>query len=203
MLISEIKPINKFGKKLLEDKDANEIIRTIIEKPLQNACIKFKDKNIETSMSSSNRKNVLKKNKARVNKVDIIKKLNNHKSPTFLQAGKGYAWIMLNYLTLSDENKKILFDMEKELGEDSVWFVRSNYIDTLNAIRKPFRLKPIIKKYDDDNYNEQFINKQITLMYNHKYPLRSVFLRMPIDENTRDTDVEEYFNQITNRFVKQ
>lgn len=199
MLISEIKPINKVGKKLLDNKDADEIIRTIIEKPLQQACIDFKNKNIETSMSSSNKRNLVKQ---RVNKKDVVEKMKHSKTQTFLRAGKGYAWIMLNYSTLSDANKKILFQLEKDYGEDSVWFVRSNYVDVLNVIRKPFGLKPIIEKFDD-NFNDQFINKQITLMYNNKYPRRSVFIRMPIDETTDSSDVEAYFKQITDKFVVQ
>ena len=48
MLVSEIKPIGKFGKNMLENEEADELIYRIIEKPLQNACKACKDKNIET-----------------------------------------------------------------------------------------------------------------------------------------------------------
>ena len=62
-------------------------------------------------MSSANKNNIVKKNKKRVNKVDVLKKAEQNKIQTFLQAGKGYAWIMLNYNTLSDENRKIVFGL--------------------------------------------------------------------------------------------
>lgn len=34
---------------------------------------------------------------------------------TFKSEGKGYAWIMINFSTLSDENKQILFSLEKKM----------------------------------------------------------------------------------------
>lgn len=202
MLVKEIKPIGKVGKNLLENKDADTIIETIIEKPLQKACKQFKNKNIETSMSSANKNNVLKKNEKRVNKVDVIEKRKTSKWQTFLRAGKGYAWIMLNYNTLSDENREVLFNIEEELGEDSVWFVQSNYTEFMNSVRKPFKLKPLVEEYHD-KYAEKFKEKEVIIMYNNKYPRRSAFIRMPIDENTKVEDVENYFDEITSKFKVQ
>ena len=202
MFIKDIKPIGKVGKNLLENKDADTIIETIIEKPLQKACKEFRAKNIETSMSSANKNNVLKKNEKRVNKQDVIEKRKTSKWQTFLRAGKGYAWIMLNYNTLSDENREVLFKMEEELGEDSVWFVQSNYTEFMNSIRKPFKLKPLVEKYDD-KYAEKFKEKELIIMYNNKYPRRSAFIRMPIDENTKVEDVENYFDKIIDKFKVQ
>ena len=202
MLVKDIKPIGKVGKNLLENKDADTIIETIIEKPLQKACKQFKNKNIETAMSSANKNNVLKKNKERINKADVIEKRKTSKWQTFLRAGKGYAWIMLNYNTLSDENRKVLFDMEENLGEDSVWFVQSNYTEFMNSIRKSFRLKPLEENYTD-KYAKKFEEKQVILMYNQNYPRRSAFIRMPIDEKTKIEDVENYFDEITSKFNPQ
>ena len=202
MLVKDIKPIGKVGKNLLENKDADTIIETIIEKPLQKACKQFKNKNIETAMSSANKNNVLKKNKERINKADVIEKRKTSKWQTFLRAGKGYAWIMLNYNTLSDENRKVLFDMEENLGEDSVWFVQSNYTEFMNSIRKAFRLKPLEENYTD-KYAKKFEEKQVILMYNQNYPRRSAFIRMPIDEKTKIEDVENYFDEITSKFNPQ
>lgn len=202
MLISEIKPIGKVGKNLLNNKNADEIIKTIIEKPMQKACIVCKDKNIETSMSSANCKNIVKKGKKRINKKDVLEKLNNNKTQTFLEAGKGYAWIMLNYNNLSDENREILFSLEETLGEDSVWFVKSCYVETMNKLRKPFKLKPLVETFND-KYADKFKEKQLILMYNNKYPRRSVFIRMPIDENTKVEDVEVYFDKILSKLKTQ
>ena len=202
MLISEIKPIGKVGKNLLENKNAEEIIKTIIEKPMQKACLACKKKNIETSMSSANKNNIVKKGKTRIDKKDVIEKLEKNKTQTFLEAGKGYAWLMLNYNTLSDENREILFKLEETYGEDSIWFVKSCYVETMNKLRKPFKLKPLIETFDD-TYANIFKEKQMILMYNNKYPRRSVFIRMPIDENTTVEDVELYFDEIISKLKTQ
>jgi len=201
MLVNEIKPIGKVGKNLLENKNAEEIIEIIIEKPLQKACKDCKSKNIETVMSSANKKNIVKKNKI-MNKQDVVEKIKNHKAQTFEQTGKGYAWLMINYNTLSDKNREILFSLEKELGEEFIWFVKENFTDSMNAIRKRFKMKLIVQEFDD-KYANQFKEKQILLMYNNKYPTRNVFIRMPIDEKTKVEDVEIYFDKIISRLVKQ
>lgn len=202
MLIKDVKPIGKVGKNLLENQDADTIIEAIIEKPLQKACKQFRKLNIETSMSSANRNNIVKNNQKRVDKKDVIERANKNKTQTFLRAGKGYAWIMLNYNTLSDENREVLFKMEEKLGEDSIWFVKSNYTEFMNAIRKPFKLKPLVENYND-KYADKFKDKQLILMYNQKYPRRSAFLRMPIDENTKVEEVENYFDEIVSKFKQQ
>lgn len=121
---------------------------------------------------------------------------------TFMEAGKGYAWLMINYNTLSDENRKIIFSLEKELGEDTIWFVKSNYIDAMNGFRRRFKMKQLVETFDD-KYAEEFKKKQLLLMYNNKYPRRNVFIRMPIDENTKVDDVENYFSKIISQLVKQ
>ena len=47
MLVCEVKKIDKFGKKLVGNEDADTIIEKIIEKPMQKACRDFKNKNIK------------------------------------------------------------------------------------------------------------------------------------------------------------
>jgi len=202
MLVNAIKPIGKVGKNLLENKNADEIIEIIIEKPLQKACKKCKEKNIETVMSSANRKNIVKKNKKQVDRKDVVEGIKKHKIQTFLQAGKGYAWLMINYNTLSDENRKIIFDLEKELGEDVIWFVKSNYVDAMNSLRRKFKIKEIVEVFDD-KYAEKFKERQLLLMYNNNYPRRNVFIRMPIDKQTKVEEVEVYFDNIISKLVQQ
>lgn len=193
MLVKEIKPIGKIGKDLLKENNAYEIIDKIIELPLRKACKIFKEKNIETTMSSANRKNILKKGKSRIEKEDI--KCSDGKvhifSPTFLEAGKGYAWIMINYDQLSNSNKEKIFELEKRFGEKRIWIVYSSYFHCFN--------KP--EEYSD--FKKRFDEKSIQLVYNNKYPRRSVFLRMPIDENTTIDEVEEYFSEIADEFDNQ
>ena len=191
-----------FGKNFLETKNADEIISIIIEKPLQKACNSCKAKNIETVMSSANKNNIAKNNKKNITRKDVIESAKKHKIQTFLRAGKGYAWLMLNYNTLSDENRKMLFSLEKELGEETIWFVKSNYVDAMNAIRKRLRLKEIVENFDD-KYAYKFKEKQLLLMYNNKYPRRTVFIRMPINEKTEVKEVETYFDEIISKLMKQ
>ena len=202
MLVNEIKPIGKVGKNLLENKNAEEIIEIIIEKPLQKACKDCKNKNIETVMSSANKKNIVKNDKDRINKKEVVEKINQKKMQNFTQAGKGYAWLMINYNTLSDENREILFSLEKKLGEETIWFVKENFTDSMNLIRKRFKMRPILQEFND-KYANQFKEKQMLLMYNNKYPTRNVFIRMPIDKKTEVEEVEEYFDKITSKLVKQ
>ena len=202
MLVSEIKPIGKVGKNLLENKNAEEIIEIIIEKPLQKACKDCMNKNIETVMSSANKKNIVKNNNARINKKQVVEKINQNKLQNFTQAGKGYAWLMINYNTLSDENREILFSLEKELGEETIWFVKENFTDSMNSIRKRLKMKLIVQKFDD-KYADKFKEKQILLMYNNKYPTRNVFIRMPIYKQTKVEDVEVYFDKIISKLIKQ
>ena len=202
MLVSEVKRIGKVGKNLLENKNAEEIIEIIIEKPLQKACKECKQKNIETVMSSANKKNVVKDDKKILHKKDVVEKIKQHKMQNFMQAGKGYAWLMLNYNTLSNKNKEIIFSLEEKLGEEVIWFVKENFTDSMNLIRKHLRIKPIVQKFDD-KYADRFKDKQLLLMYNNKYPTRNVFIRMPIDENTKVEEVEEYFSNIIAKLIKQ
>lgn len=202
MLVSEVKRIGKVGKNLLENKNADEIIELIIEKPLQKACKQCKEKNIETVMSSANKKNILKENQKRVKRKDYLERAQKHKLQNFLQAGKGYAWLMINYNTLSDENREIIFSLEKELGEDVIWFVKSSYVETMNAIRKPLKLKLMEEKFED-KYAKKFQERQLLVMYNNKYPRRNVFIRMPIDKKTKVEEVEKYFEDVISRLVKQ
>ena len=202
ILISEVKPIGKIGKKILENEDSNSIIEKIIEKPLQNACKLCKEKNIETVMSSANKNNIAKTSKEIVDKNKIMQILEKSKLQNFEQAGKGYAWIMINYATLSDENKEVLFSLENELGEDVIWFVKSSYVDTMNFIRRKIGLKEI-KEIFDDKYAKEFEKRQIKLAYNNKYPRRTIFIRMPINSKTTVDEVEKYFETIISKIVKQ
>ena len=202
MLVSEIKPITKARKDLLKDKNPEGIIEIIIEKPLQRACKECREKNIETLMSSGNKNNIAKNSKKIVNKAEVIEKSKKHKLQTFFQAGKGYAWLMLNFKTLSDENKKILFLLEKEYGEETVWFVESLNIYVKNFIRKFLKLKEIDEDLNDE-YDKLYKEKRILLMISGVlYPRRNVFIRMPINEQTTVEEVEVYFDKFISRLLK-
>ena len=202
MLVKEVKRSGKIGRNLLKDKSPEEKIELIIEKPLQKACKTCVKKNIETVMSSANSKNVLKPKEERLDRKDVVEKAKTKLFQNFNVAGKGYAWIMINYNTLSDENREILFDLEEKYGEDCIWFVKSSYNEFKNAIRKFFRLKPLVETFDD-TYADKFKQKQLLIVYNNRYPRRSVFIRMPIDETTTIDNVETYFDEILSNLKVQ
>lgn len=202
MLIKDVKPIGKLGRNFLEKNNADELIYKIIEKPLQNACKACKDKNIETVMSSANKNNIMTRKQKRINKLELKQMLQKNKLLNFEYVGKGYAWIMINYNTLSDENRKRAFDLENELGEDSVWFVKENYTDAKNFIRRKLKLKEVEQVFDD-KYADEFKKRQLKLVYKNTYPSRNVFIRMPIDETTKVQDVDLYFKQIISKFEEQ
>lgn len=202
MLVNEVKPIGKFGKNLLKKENAEDIIERIVETPLQNACKQCREKNIETVMSSANKNNIVE---PRINKKDVLEKMRKSqwgKMQNFEQAGKGYAWIMINYNTLSDKNRKILFDLADELGEDTIWFVKENYTDAMNYLRRKLKLKPKVQTFED-KYAEEFKKRQLKLVYKNVYPSRNVFIRMPIEPLTTTGEVEEYFDTIIKKLVKQ
>ena len=202
MLVSEIKPIGRFGKNMLKENNPDKLIKKIIEMPLQSACIQCKEKNIETVMSSANRNNITKKNRGRITKNELIQMLKKNKLLSFDYVGKGYAWLMINYNTLSDENRKILFSLEKDLGEDKVLFVKENFTDAMNYLRRKFRIKEKPQVFND-KYADIFKSKQLKLVYKNIYPTRNVFIRMPIDHNTKAKDIESYFNKIISNLKKQ
>lgn len=191
------------GNDLLDNQDSDAIIEAIIEKPLQKACKEFKSKNIETCMSSANNKNILKKGKKRVSKSDIVYGMEHHKLQPFSKAGKGYAWIMLNYNTLSDKNKEILFSLKDDLGEDIVLFVNPSFANFYKKLQKKLKLNDVILS-TGDKYDKTFKDNKIVLMYNtNMYPGRTVFIRMPVDDKTTVEDVEIYYDNIIKKLVIQ
>ena len=203
MLVCEVKRNLSNGKNLLETDNPNLIIDKLVEKPLQKACKEFKYKNIETCMSSSNKSNILKSEKKYVTKKEILNKAQKHRLQTFLQAGKGCAWIMINYNTLSKENKEIVFSLKDKLGEDIIWFVKPTFANFYKKLQNFFKQNDVVLSSGDE-YDKKFEDEQLILMYNtNQYPGRSVFIRMPIDNKTTIKDVEDFYDKITEKFVKQ
>lgn len=217
ILIKDVEPIDKVGRNLLDETDADEIIDKIIELPFRNICRMFRQKGIETVMSSANKNNVLKSGAKRTEKEDVYGNGQQwfYPRPTYDDAGKGYAWIMLNFDTLSDENKDMLFSLEQtvdkngnKIGEKVIWFVHPCEMGNLD-----FDLRSGRRTYDElskflsedeipqgiefDPKLAEFEKRHIVLGYNGGlYPMQTVFLRMPIDETTTVEELEKYFGKI-------
>ena len=111
--ISEISPIKEFGKNFIKEKNAGEMIDEIVEEPLRKACKALKNKGIETVMSSANKTNLLKEGEKVIEREDVEGQELFLDMPTYESAGRGYAWIMINFANLTDENKEILFSLQQ------------------------------------------------------------------------------------------
>lgn len=208
MLINEIEPINNATIDLNDDCKIDEII----ELPLRKACKIFKQKGIETVMSSANKNNILESNEKSIEKEDVCNINNNY---NFLSAGKGYAWIMINFNTLSTLNKNILFNLEK-ISEKLVWFVhpfkmngniefdlkigKYSY-DYLNLFLSD---EEIPKNIEIDESLIEFEKRCIILFYPWaESSTEVVILRMPINNTTTLEEVEQYFVELANIFKSQ
>lgn len=216
MLLSDIEPIANSNVNLLNN-DANGIIDEVIELPLREACKIFREKGIETVMSSANKNNLLKVGEKAIEKKDIYgsfeKLFERH---TFIEAGKGYAWIMINFDTLSFENKNLLFELEKSVGEKLIWFVHpfemSDKVEyalrigkyDYDFIRQIFNEEDIPKNIKIDEMLIEFEKRHIVLLYPWTdSSTEAVFLRMPINEQTTVDEVEKYFSTLAQQFKKQ
>ncbi len=221
MLISEIEPIGNVGINLLSEEDAKSIIDKIIELPLRNACKIFLEKGIETVMSSANRNNVLQTGERPTEREDVYGQQWFYPSPTFKDAGKGYSWIMLNFDSLSDSNKDLLFSIEgitgnngEKIGERIIWFVHPFEIGNLDYkirtgqysyefLRTALEEKEIPKDISVDERLSKFEERHVVLAYNDRYPRNTVILRMPIKDTTTVDEVEEYFTKFAMCFKDQ
>ena len=140
----------------------------------------------------------------------------------FDEAGKGYAWIMLDFNSLSDENKDWLFKLEERkdknnvrIGEKGVWFVQPCEIQNLeyglkvgkydyNSLQQEVPENKIPKNVRYDKRLAEFYKRHIVLAYNWAmYSLQTVILRMPVNEQTTVEEVEQYFTQLAESFKEQ
>lgn len=225
-LIKDIKRIDRRGCNLLKEDDDNaeRLIDNIIELPLRSACIIFRKKGIRTLMSSANEINVLKEGEKAIEKEDVYGSGQQYMKdrPTYEEAGKGYAWIMLDFDSLSDENKDWLFSLEERkgkngenIGEKAIWFLhpceimniefqlRAGKIDyeQLKEIMPEEQIPTNIKV---DERLAEFEKRHIILAYHWAmYPWQTVILRMPVNEETTVEEVEDYFSKLAESFKSQ
>lgn len=218
MLIKEVYPIGNAAVNLI-DEETDDLIDQIVELPLRKACKILKKKGIETVMSSANKTNILKPGVKPIEKEDVYgsieRKFETH---TFLEAGVGYAWLMVSFSTLSDENKDLLFELESKLkdGEKLIWFVYP--VDLSGNIEHSLRIgkysydelklmlgeSEIPKGIEVDDKLVEFEKRHIVLLYPWiDSSTEAVFLRMPINENTTIKEVEEYFVNLASLFKSQ
>lgn len=203
MLIRDIKPIDAFGINLLKRDNTDDLIKELIELPLQKPCAIFIEKGIETCMSSANANNIMPFGKRRIEKEDVFGNGQEwyFSRPTFEDAGKGYAWIMLNYNSLSDANKDFLLSLEQKVGKKgemmggrAIWFVEPSIV----------MYNSLYNQEPTDFRGQEFKKRRIILSYDDaRYAPQSVFLRMPINRRTTVEEVEGFFTQFARSFHSQ
>lgn len=220
MLIGDIEPIKNRGVNLIDKEDSSDIIDRIIELPLRKACKIFRKKGITTIMSSANKNNIVLGNQKVLEKEDLKGRELFLDRPTFEDAGKGYAWIMIDYNSLSDENKDWLFDLEarqdsfgNKVGEKAIWFVQPTILGnlihdlTVGKISQEFLQEALpeeCEKYKDIRVDQRLVEfEKRRIILSHSYQENSVFLRMPVNSDTTVEEVEEFFSQFAQAFKSQ
>lgn len=149
--ISLVKDITRFpydGEIPLDDEIMQELC---LEKPIRKACLDLNKNGIETLMSSANGNDILNKDIS----VDESKIYIGKNDPWSI--GNGYAWIMLDWDRLSDDNKKYLIsikngDLDLDLNTDEINNLKHNA--ELNG-KKAFQ-DQLIKLYEYVDVSREF-----------------------------------------------
>ena len=217
MLVKDIKPINFDGE--IDISDVNSL-SMCIELPVRDACSKLNQKGIKTLMSSANQNDVEKR-------YEKINRYSNHPSEHY-NIGNGYAWIMIDWETLTPENKSILINLkigntpipltEKEKN-NLIHNCKLNNIDPNQSEliaffevvdeRVLYENRDMIGQLPKDSEEDICFDKYrrgytcVNSLCNHGFDFRTVVLRYPLDEETTVSDVIKYFSMIVNKLVDQ
>lgn len=217
LLVKDVQPINFDGEISLEDEVTLDVC---IELPVRESCRTLNDLGIITLMSSANREDVKRKD-------EKVQQLTNFQNEHY-NIGNGYAWIMIDWQSLSEENKKIIIGLNSGqesivLSEkDRIRFIHNCEVNNISPNQSELikffevydfrvleRNRSLIGKLDqtcdEDIYFDA--NRQgygcINSLCNHGTDYRTVVLRCPIDEETTIADVNSFFNSIIKKFKKQ
>lgn len=167
--VTDIQPIWADSVDIISEHDLDKII----ELPLLEACKILYKKNIKTLMSSCNKFNVLGLNKYS-NHIDMN---------AIYEYGNSYAWITLDYDSLSIENKTYLEKMNDI--EPNLFIFTAQDFDELYIAPESFQKR---------------CHKFIDTVY---YTPRNVILRFPLKNTTTIKEVSQYFTDIANKLMPQ
>lgn len=215
MKIKDIKRDKSNYKTIKSEKDIDEII----EAPLRDPIKEFNRKNIITIMSSANEINVKWLDE---DGNDMYQTKRDFDAVKF-SYGNGFAYIILDYDSLSDENKAIMNKLYDELNPSEI---KSTYEKPITAEQTykgnkriiyavhqkeiPFHAWKIdseetyqlLTHEPEDNTEKEFFERS-NFVYTTPYSERSVIIRYPVTEETQDKDVEKYFLEICSRLKEQ
>lgn len=208
ILVKNIEPIRFDGEIDIDDEMA---LYMCIESPVRNACMSLNEMGITTLMSSANKIDVESRNQ----------KIDYYQSTEHFNIGNGYAWIMIDWETLSQDNKQKLImlnngtipielsDKEKanlvhncEINKCTV--SQKELVSFLQIIsarlfsRGDRSLLKLEANFDEEKYYEQ--NRRCYVcnnsLCNHGDNYRTVVIRYPLDESTTISQVDNYFKNV-------
>lgn len=216
--VKDVNPIKFDGKIKLSDEVS---FYTCIELPLINAVKELNDMGMTTLMSSANKIDVSKRN-------EPIKELTNHGNGEHFNLGNGYSWIMIDWESLSDENKRQFILMNNGSIPINLSDIALNNLKHNCEINKlPVLPKELISFYEvfdfrvflqdssligklptDKPEDFQFQKSRrgygcVNSLCNHGKDYRTVVISYPLDENTTITEVEEYYRNIIKNLSRQ
>lgn len=209
-LVSSVDPIQFDGDINL---DAISTINECIELPLRKACYFLNEKGIKTIMSSCNSEDV----RNRYTKISSYRVGQGYNPPFFI--GNGYAWIMIDWESLTEENKSVfveynsgkkrfpLSERESKILEHNchlddpkipIHWQMVRFFEVMDANKFAEHRSDFGKLEKESELDAYFdLNRNGLLSYsslnNIASDYRVVVLRYPIDELTTVGEVESFF----------
>lgn len=215
MKIKDIRRDKSNYKKINDETDIDEII----ERPLREAVKDLFRKNIITIMSSANEINVQWLDEDGNNMYQTREDFD----ATKYSYGEGFAYIILDYDSLSDKNKKTIDNLYNELNSQEEQQIYTKPITTEQSYKGNKRIIYAIHQVENPEHAWQ-IDSENTLglltgtgaeasdidfmrksnfVYTTPYTERSVIIRYPVNEETEEEEVEEFFSSICSKLETQ
>lgn len=215
MKIKDVRRDKSNYKKINDETDIDEII----ERPLREAVKDLFRKNIITIMSSANEINVQWLDENGNNMYQTREDFDAIK----YSYGEGFAYIILDYDSLSDKNKKIIDDLYNELNPQEEQQIYTKPITAEQSYKGNKRIIYAIHQVENPGHAWQ-IDSENTLglltgtgaevsdmdfmrksnfVYTTPYTERSVIIRYPVNEETEEGEVEEFFSSICSKLENQ
>ena len=207
----DVEPNGADGSKDLNISE--DLYDLFIEYPVRKACHDLNDLGFKTIMSSANKNDAMSAGEPdKVNKVGIIGP-NEHFS-----IGNGYTWIMIDFESISEENKRIIEALRNgeipiELNDDAKSRLEKNCMvndipPSQNELVKYYRCITSDQRgfffesmYTNRKLPDYFKDNCTTLRNKnslsfHGGDFGSVVFKYPIDENTKSSEVIEYYDRV-------
>ena len=215
MKIKDIRRDKSNYKKINDETDIDEII----ERPLREAVKDLFRKNIITIMSSANEINVQWLDEDGNNMYQTREDFD----ATKYSYGEGFAYIILDYDSLSDKNKKTIDNLYNELNSQEEQQIYTKPITTEQSYKGNKRIIYAIHQVENPEHAWQidyentlglltgtgaeasdidFMRKS-NFVYTTPYTERSVIIRYPVNEETEEEEVEEFFSSICSKLETQ